>query len=166
MLAYAVAAIVLVTATERLVLNPIVSRLHDLDDEIAAKEQQLRRNLREAAARQAVGKAFSRHAAYTRKARSDEQEMARLLNEIEGLATNSGLSVVNMKPKPAGKLDVRREYPVELEVETDMPRLMKFLHGLHASTYLLRVKQMRLAAKGGRTTQVSVYLLISETLIQ
>ena len=166
MLAYAAAVIVLVTATERLVLNPIVSRLHDLDEEIVAKEHQLRRNLREVAARQVVGKAFSRHAAYARTAGSDEQEMARLLNEIEGLARNSGLSVVNMKPRSAGKLDVRREYPVELEVETDMARLVTFLHGLHASTYLLRVKQMRLVPKGGRTTQVSAYLLISETVLQ
>ena len=166
MLAYAAAVVVLVTGTERLVLHPIVTRLNDLDEEIVVKEHQLRRNLREVAARQVVGKAYARHAAYARTARSDEQEMARLLNEIEGLATSSGLSVVNMKPRPAGKLDVRKEYPVELEVETDMARLVRFLHGLHASTYLLRVKQMRLVPKGGRSTQVSAYLLISETVLQ
>ncbi|MGH9428684.1 MAG: type 4a pilus biogenesis protein PilO [Terriglobia bacterium] len=163
---YATVVIVFLASTERLVLHPIVSRLNELDEEILLKENRLRRNLRDLAAREGVRNAYSRYAAYALSAGSDEEEMGRLLNEIEGLARKSGLSLVNMKPRPAAKINVGKQYPVEVEVVTEMASLISFMHGLHSSKYLLMVKQLRLAPKGGRTTQVNAYLLISETVIQ
>jgi len=71
-----------------------------------------------------------------------------------------------VRPKPATKIDVGKQYSVEIESETDMGPLIRFIHGLHGSKYLLRVTQLRLAPKGGRSPQVKVYLLINETVIQ
>lgn len=165
-LVYATVIIVLLASTERLVFHPIVSRFKELDEEILLKERQLRKNLRDVAARETVRNASSLYANYALSAGSDEEVMARLLNEIEGLARKSGLSLANMKPRPAGKTDVGKQYPVEVEVEAEMASLMKFIHGLHSSKHLLRVKQLRLVPKGSRTAQVNAYLLINETVIQ
>ena len=165
-LLYATAIIILFASLDRLVYQPIVNRLNELDQEILLQENQLRRNLRNVAARETILNAYSAYAAYALTAGSDEEEIAGLLNEIEGLARKSGLSLVNMKPKPATTTDFGKQYPVEVEVYTEMTELMTFIHGLHSSKYLLRVKKLRLISRGSRTTQVKGYLLIDKTVIQ
>ena len=165
-LVYATVVVVFLVSMERLVYHPIGSRLNELEQEILVTENQLRRNVRELAAGEAVRAAYAAYAPNASKARSAEEEMALLLNEIEGLARKSGLSLVNMKPKPAGRSDAGKQYPVEVELESPMAPLMKFLHSLHGSKHLLRVQQLRLVPKGGRSADVKVYLLINETVIQ
>lgn len=165
-LLYVTVGVVCLASSEWFVYSPIVSRLHELDQEIVLKESQLRRNLRNLAAREGVLKAYSPYTAYASTAASDEEKIGGLLKEIEGLARKSGLALVNVRPKPATKIDVGKQYSVEIESETDMGPLIRFIHGLHGSKYLLRVTQLRLAPKGGRSPQVKVYLLINETVIQ
>jgi len=165
-LLYGAGVIIFFASLDRLVYYPVVSRLRELDQEILLKENQLKKNLRNLAAREAVLKTSSAYAAYGLTAGSDEEKTAGLLNEIEGLARKSGLSLVNVKPKPATKINFGKQYPVEVEVETEMAPLVKFIHGLHSSKYLLRVKQLRLVHPEGRSNQVKAYLLIHETVVQ
>jgi type II secretory pathway component PulM len=164
--AYATVAVVFIVSMERLVYYPIVSRLNELEQEILVTETHLRRNVRELAAGEAVRAAYAAYTPSASKAGSEDEEVARLLNEIEGLARKAGLSLGNMKPKPAGRIDVGKLYPVEVELESSMAPLMKFLHSLHGSKYLLRVQQLHLVPKGGRSAEVKVYLVINETVIQ
>ena len=162
---YGVAIVVLGLATERLVYQPIVGRLAELDEEILVTEGQVRKNLREIAARETVRAAYEQYATHTAPAGSDEEEMARLLGEIEGLAGAAGVSLLDVRSRPAGVTEVGKHYPVEVEAETGMPALMGFLHGLQSSKHLLRVKQLRVTPKESRGP-VKVYLLIHETVLR
>ena len=85
-LLYATAIIICFASLDRLVYQPIVNRLNELDQEILLQENQLRRNVRNMAARESILNAYSAYAAYALTAGSDEEEIAGLLNEIEGLA--------------------------------------------------------------------------------
>lgn len=165
-LLYAAGVIIFFVSLDRLVYYPIVSRLHELDQEILLKENQLKKNLRNLAARETVLKTYSAYAAYALTAGSDEEKIAGLLSEIEGLARKSGLSLVNVRPKPVTKTDFGKQYPVEVEVETEMAPLIKFIYGLHSSKHLLRVKTLRLMPKEGGTSTAKSYLLINGTVIQ
>src|SRR5918992_6362580 len=97
---YGVAVVVLVLATERFVYQPIVGRLAELDEEILVTEGQVRKNLREIAARETVRAAYEQYATHTAPAGSDEEEMARLLGEIEGLAGAGGGGLVGVRGRP------------------------------------------------------------------
>jgi hypothetical protein len=163
---YGVVIVVFVAASERLVVNPITSRLSELDEEILLRETQVRKHWRDLAVRDSVRRAYTQYAGYTSVAGSDEEEMARLLGEIEGLASRVGVSLVDVRSRPANMTDVGKQYPVEVDAETEMAGLVRFLHGLHSSKYLLRVKQMRVTPKESRGSQVKVYLLIQETVLQ
>ena len=164
-LLYVAATIVFFVSLDRLVYHPIVSRINELDQEILLKENQLRRNLRNMAARETVHKAYSAYASYALTAGSDDEKIAALLNELEGLARKSGLSLVAVKPRPSTKIDIGKQYPVEVEVETEITPLIKFIYDLHSSQNFLRVKKLRLAPKGSRTPDLKGYLLISKTMV-
>ncbi len=163
---YVTVAIVGLGFVERFVYAPVGGRLEELDQEILVKENQLKKNLTNLAAREGVLKAYAPYTAYASPKASDEEAIGGLLKEIEELARKSGLALVNVRPKPATKIDVGKRYPVEVELETDMGPLIRFIHGLHGSKYPLRVNQMRLDSKGGRSAQVRVYLLINKSAIQ
>jgi hypothetical protein len=162
----ATVALVGLAVLERFVYAPVVDRLHELDQEIVQKESQLRRNLRNLAAREGILKAYAPYSAYASPTGSPEETIGGLLAEIEELARKAELTLVNVRPKPATKIDVGKQYPVEIEFETQMGPLIRFIHGLHSSTYLLRVSQLRLDPKAGRGPQVKVSLSISKTVIQ
>jgi nucleoside diphosphate kinase len=163
---YVTAVIVFFGLVDRLVYYPIVNRFRELDQEILLQEKLRITNWRHLAAGGAVRKAYSAYDGYALIAGSDEEEMASLLNEIEGLARKTGLSLVNVKPKPLTKEKVWKQYPVEIEVETEWASLIKFIHGLYTSKYLLRVKHLRLMPKGKRNTRVRGYLIVNKSVIQ
>jgi len=78
-LLYVTVGVVCFASSEWFVYSPIVSRLHELDQEIVLKESQLRRNLRNLAAREGVLKAYSPYTAYASTAASDEEKIGGLL---------------------------------------------------------------------------------------
>ena len=165
-LVYATACVVFFYAVVRLVYIPIVKNLEELDQKIVQQKIQRVTNRNNLAMRDAVLETYSAYAGYALSAGSDEKEVANLLNEIEALARKTGLSLVNVKPKPLTKEKVWKQYPVEIEVETEWASLIKFIHGLYTSKYLLRVKHLRLMPKGKRNTRVRGYLIVNKSVIQ
>ncbi len=165
-LVYATAFIVFFAAVVRLVYYPVVNHFDDLDQEILQQEIQGMTNRKNLAMREAVLKTYSAYDGYALSAGSDEKEVANLLSEIEALARKTGLSLVNVKPKPLTKEKVWKQFPVEIEVETEWASLIKFIHGLYTSKYLLRVKHLRLMPKGKRSTRVRGYLIVNKSVIQ
>lgn len=151
---------------DRVVYQPVMDLFLELDQQILVQENQLRKNMRFLAVRDAVQARYSNYAAYAVSSGFDEEEIAGLLNAIEGLARDAGLSLVNMKPKPLVTTELGKLYPVEVDVETNMDQLIKFIHGLYSSKYILGVKKMNLSPKGKKTDQIKGYLLIYKTVIR
>ncbi len=163
---YAAVIIVFLGSMDRFVYQPILNLFGELDQEILSQENQLRKNRRYLAVRETILNSYSAYAAYAVATGADEEEVASLLNEIEGIARKSGLSLVNMKPKTVTDTDIGKQYPVEVEFETKMAQLVRFIHGLYSSKYILAVEKLRIAPKGKSTAQVKGYLLIHKTVIR
>jgi len=163
---YASVIIIVLGSMDRLVYQPILSLFNEVEQEILSQENQLRKNMRFLAAREAISNRYSVYAAYAVTTGSDEEEVAGLLNEVEGVARKSGLALLNMKPKPAFTTEFGKQYPVEVEVETQMKELIKFIHALQSSKYILRVQKLRLVPKGKSKAEVKGYLLINRTVIR
>ncbi len=163
---YGALMLVFLGGLDRLFYRPMENLFLELDQEIVSLENQLRKNMRNLAIRGAIEQRYSAYAAYSVANGADEEEVASLLNVVEGQARKAGLSLLNIKPKPATATEVGKEYPVEVEVETRMGDLIKFIHGLLNSKYILRVQKLRLVPKGKSKAEVKGYLLINRTVIR
>lgn len=162
---YGALLMVFLGVLDRLFYRPMEALFLELDQEIVLQENQLRKNMRHLAARDAIEQRYSAYAAYSVTNGADEEEVASLLNVVEGQARKAGLSLLNIKPKPATATEVGKEYPVEVEVETQMRDLIKFIHGLMSSKFIMRVQKLRLVPNGKNKTEVKGYLLINRTVI-
>lgn len=147
MLALVVAILLGFAVIDRLIYQPIAGQFEAVDQEIQEQERQLRKNQRYMAARQRILKEYQRYAGDIKATGSEKEEMALLLNEIEGLARQSGLSIINMKPQPTIPTEFGEKNVVDIEVEGRMDDLIKTLHGLYGSKHLLRVEKFRLASQ-------------------
>jgi len=166
MILYGAVLVVLIGSMDRLFYRPIVNLFNELDQKIISQEKQLRKNMRYLAVREDVQNSYSAYAAYSVTNGADEEEVASLLNEVEGQARKAGLSLLNLKPKPAISTAFGKQYPVEVEMETEMKELIKFIHGLHSSKYILRVQKLRLVPKSKSKAEIKGFLLINRTVIR
>jgi Tfp pilus assembly protein PilO len=96
---------------------------------------------------------------------SDEEEVAKILGEIEALSRQSGIYLVDMKPQAPKDIDFYKEYTVEIEVEGEMIPLTTFLHQLNTSPQLLRIKKLRLTSKEEGQTGLKSSMVITKVLV-
>ncbi len=149
---------------DRLVYLPILQRFDALDQETRLQEYQLVKNRGYLAVRERMIEEHKRVTDTLSPAGSDEEETSRLFSEVEGLARESELSITNMKPLLIVPSDFGKKYSVEIEVKGEMVHLIKFLHGLHRSNYLLSNPQFRLT-KEKSSSSVRGYLSITKTVL-
>ena len=81
---------------------------------------------------------------------SDEQELTHILNAIEGYARSSGTSIVSMRPKPSADMGYYKRFIVEIETESDMSSLMKFIFEVKRSPQLLKIEKLNLNSKSSQ----------------
>lgn len=158
-------AFVAIASVDRLIISPIRIRFQRIDQSIKISEKQLAHDLRNVNQQEQITAEFEKYAEYIARSGSDEEEVAKILGEIESLARQSNVYLANMKPQTPKEVDFYMEYAVEIEAEAEIGPLTKFLHQLNASGQLLRVEKLRLSSKkkGDKTLKAS--MLITRILV-
>lgn len=132
---------------------------------LTKKELLLKKNLKILAAKKRVEAEYSIYSGYIRKADSDEKEITALLKDIESLVSNSGLHIINLKPKGAKKDRLYRSYEVELDCESNIKQLKQFLSLLNKDPSLLKVKRFHLSAKENAALTLKANMLIARVIL-
>lgn len=163
-----VAAVVVIalTLTDRLLISPISNKVRRLNQEIKFSEVKLSRDLRNINNKGTIESEYKKYKNYVRSTyASDEEDVAGILAEIEGLARSSSVSLVDIKPQSPKKSDFYKEYAVEVEVEGGMEQIVTFLHNLNSSTQLLRAVKLRIGLKDKESSVIKASLLVTKISI-
>ncbi|MFZ5801239.1 MAG: hypothetical protein ACOY3D_07715, partial [Candidatus Omnitrophota bacterium] len=100
-----------------LVLRPMFSRLVIQDEEISSGDLQWKRYLKILGQEQSITRQYQPFSEILRLKGSDEQEMARVLSEIEAVAKGMDIRVLDMKPKKVKSSELYKSFSVDLIVE-------------------------------------------------
>lgn len=163
-----IAAIVVIALTiiDRLVISPIGDRARRLNQEIKFSETKLSRDLRNINNKGLIESEYKKYKNYVKRtSASDEEDVANILGEIEGLARSSGVSLVDIKPQVPKKSDFYKEYVVEVEVEGSMEQVVTFLHDLNNSIQLLRAVKFRIGLKDRESSVIKASLQVTKISI-
>jgi len=151
---------------DRMVINPINTRFRGLSREIGIAEKQLGRHLRNLMSKGDITKRYAKYVMYVKKIGSDEEDVAKVLAEIEALARRSGVSLSDIKPKTPKDISFYKQYTVEVEANGDMNSIVHFLYQLNSSNQLLRAEKLRLSMKERESSSVvKASVLITQILI-
>ena len=150
---------------DRLLISPIRTKFNALNQQIRISEKQLGGDMRNINQKEFISEEYEQYLPYIRRSGSDEEEVAKILGEIEALARKSSVYLVDMKPRKPREVEFYKEYTVEIEAEGYMESLMSFIYQLNTSSQLLRVETLRLNLTKGDSNVLSASMLITKVLI-
>lgn len=148
-------------------LGPIRNRFEVLGDSKISQEQKLSRNLAivAPAAREAVEADYRRYGNMITMQGSSEEENSKMLSEVDQLAVQTKVVLSATKPRETRKDRDSEAYAVEIEIESDMSALMRFLCAVESSPQVLRVDRLVVDARGAKDpSQVRCSLQISKVV--
>ncbi len=150
---------------DRLLISPIRARFNALNQQVRISEKQLGSDMRNINQKEFISEEYEQYLPYIRRSGSDEEEVAKILGEIEALARKSSVYLVDMKPRKPRDVEFYKEYTVEIEAEGYMESLMSFIYQLNTSSQLLRVETLRLNLTKGDSNILSASMLITKVLL-
>lgn len=156
---------IMIAFMDRLVIKPVKNRVDRLNHQIQVAEEELKLDIRNLNEKRAISREYEKYTQYVTKAGSDEEEVAKVLAEIEGLARKSNVHLVDITPQAPQEVDFYKEYAAELEIEGTMDSVVKFLYQLNNSTLLLRAQKLRISLRTPGSSDVSALILVTKILV-
>ena len=146
--------------------NPAVKKWSALKKEISREEIALKRNLRTIAESGTANLEYKKYAGYAKLNGSDEEEKALMMRQIEKLASDAGVYIKQMSPYlQKEKPRLYKKYSVELECETALQKLTKFIYLLRTSERPLKVEKLHLSSAKSSSGGQGVSLIKGGILI-
>ena len=153
-----------VALVDRAMIAPIASRIRLLDEKIAAQTELVKKNVRIVAEKDRVKATAKEFSVYSRKAATQEEEVAFLLGEVETLARKNSLYIVDMKPLGMQEDKGSRKYSVDLNCEAQMDQLVSFMHDVENSQKLFVVESFNITSKSKDSSIAKCNLRISNII--
>ena len=143
---YLSAFFISLTLIDRLVIDPISSKIKSLDDEIAKKEQAIVQAGRIVSQKDKIESAKAAYGSFLAESGSGE-EMALLLKEIEAMANKSSVYLLDLKPAGLKEVDGLKKYLIALNCEAQMEQLVDFMYAIESSPRLLTIEKYNISQK-------------------
>lgn len=147
-----------------LLLEPAIRRLREINQEIVLKEANLQRALLMIEKKKEIRNQYEKYAKHIQMKGSEEEEMTKLLKDIETLSAGL-VSFTSVKPRSVRGLDFYKQFVVEAECKTEIKALTKFIYQLEHSNKMLKLIRLRINAKEGGSAPLTASMLISKILI-
>lgn len=149
-----------------IVIGPISKRWAELNSEIASKVSILKKDLKLLSAYKAQESDYKEFSRYLKTAGKEEEELARVLNEIETASRDSACILVSVKPQGTKDLASYKELLIDVTQEGDMSRFSKFLFNIENSkSIMLKIKRFTMSSKSSEANTLRGTFLISKILI-
>ena len=153
------------TVMDRLILDPIASKIDELNKNIEDKELNIKRNLKILAHKDRILSESERYSVFLSKVQSDKEEETALLSEVESLANESSIYLVDMKPRESEDLGTSKKYVVTLTGEAQMEQVVEFMYKIESSKRLLTIEQYDISPKSRDSSVARVSMTISKLIM-
>jgi Tfp pilus assembly protein PilO len=135
-------------------VEPFIARWNNVNNRIDLLKGKLQKSLSLMKDKRSIDVEYESFAGKLKKSPSDEQEMTVVLDELEKAARRSNLKITSMRPKPARQKEYFRQFEVEIETESDMSSLMRFIYDIKNSPQLIKIDKLNLNTRGGQQAVV------------
>lgn len=150
---------------DRAVIAPIHRQIQRLYKEVEIKEREFGQGVRNIKQKNIIISQYQKYTEYLVKGGSDEEEIAKVLSELEGLARETYVGLIDVRPQLPTRTEFYRIFYIEVEIESEMDSLVNFLYQLNNSPQLLRTKKVRFSLKDKDSPFIKATFLITKVVI-
>ncbi|MFH1507742.1 MAG: GspMb/PilO family protein [Candidatus Omnitrophota bacterium] len=149
------------TLLDKLIINPILLKIGDLNQQIKDKELQVRTSLRILAQKERIASEGTKYASYINGLKSDPEELTGILKEIENLANKSSVYLLDLKPAGLKDLGSSKKFLISLNCEGQMEQLIDFFYNIESSDKLLSIDKYQITPTSKESSIAKATLTIS-----
>ena len=149
-LLYVTIGVISLFVMERVFFYQFRKKLKNLYQQIKVSEANLRTGLEVQKRKETILAEYQKYQTYlTTPNVSDGDRVASFLKEVERIAQESGVSIINLNPKnePLQLVDYK-QYTVDLRIEGDVEAVVDFLYQIQKSPLLIQLENLSISAKG------------------
>jgi Tfp pilus assembly protein PilO len=151
---YAVIMTVTLSIAYITLVEPLIARWNNVNSRIELAKAKLQKSLSLIKDKSKIDKEYASFAGRLKKSPTEEQEMTIVLDELEKTARRSNLKITSMRPKPARQKEYYKQFEVEIETESDIGSLMRFIYDIKNSPQLIKIDKLNLNTRGGQQSVV------------
>ncbi len=148
-------------------LEPLFMRWRSTNRKIGLTKIKLKKSLSLIKERRKVDEEYAAYEEKLKSKGSNEQDISLILDEIEKVASRSGLNITSMRPRPPIQKDYYNKFAVEIETESDMNSLMKFIYHIKNSPQMLKIEKLNLNTRSSqRGVAIRASMFISKIVMK
>ncbi|KPK98746.1 MAG: hypothetical protein AMJ95_02555 [Omnitrophica WOR_2 bacterium SM23_72] len=164
---YVAGGVFLLSLVNLLIILPVFSKIHSLNEAIRKKKAAIIRDLNVLDKKSEILSESKKYATFLKEARSDEEETTLLLKEIENIASKGSLYIVEMKP--AGIREEKsnlKKFVINLTCEGQMEQVIGFMHNIENAATLLNIEKFQLSPKSKDSSIAQCTMTISKMVME
>jgi len=163
---YVAISIVFLAILDNLFISPIFSKIQNLNKDIEDLELKIKNSLKILSQKDRILNEGKRYGSFLSSGKTEEEEITSLLKEVESIADQSKLYIVDMKPLPVEVEGYIKKYLVTLNSEGNMENIINFIYNIENSNELLLiVEKYQITLKSKETNTAQLAITISKTVI-
>jgi hypothetical protein len=128
-------------------IAPALSKNSVLNKEIGLARMRLKKYLVLLSQKEAITKKFSRFKQESNLSGRSVDSLVQTLTQLQEFAKESNISIIDIRPQAAKKLDLYKEILLDLRAEGSLEGYFKFIYEIENSLALLKIKKLQLNAK-------------------
>jgi len=143
----AAGAVIILAIGFKVILDPILARNESLNREIKITRLKLKKYLGLLNQKEQLKSAYAKISGAANNQQIEENASASILSEIENLAKNANLRLIDIRPESLKGPSSHSKNYVSLRAEGDMESYLKFIYNTENSLALLEIKKFWLNVK-------------------
>jgi len=163
---YGAVLIVSLTALDRLIINPISSKIEALNKQIQEKDAGIKKDLCILAQKERILAEKAKYTSFLSSSASEEEEMTSILKEVEALAGKSSVYIVDMKPVGLKKSGSSEKYLINVNCEAQMEQLTEFIYNIESSDKLLSIEKYQISPKSKESSLAKCGMSIAKIVVK
>lgn len=143
----AAVGVVIFAAGFNFLIAPILSKNDSLNKEITLTRAKLRKYRWLLSQKDYIQGKYSKFSSAAKLSVEEEDALTSALSELENLAKNANIRIIDLRPQATKSSDLYREIFIDLRAEGTMEGYLNFIYNLENSLSLLRIKKFQLSAR-------------------
>ena len=149
-----------------MVILPLKDKVQELDAQIASEQRKIRKNMQIIHDAKALDAQYESLRSSFYQNGTDEQAKSSILKEIESVARDLNLQISDLKPQRVRSNEFFNTFSVSLNMDSNLPDILKFLQILQDKPHLFDVQEVRFDKSNRRdTSSINTSIILEKTLI-
>lgn len=148
------------------VVKPLRTKIAFTDGEIHKYQRRLNKSTDAIQRSNELEQQYNEYLSKFKQSKTDEQVMASVLSEIEGIAGELGLLISDLKPKKVKHEEYHNKFSVSLTISSELIDILRFLHTLQGQPHFFDIEETRFDKSSRRKlSTIKARLVLSKILI-